>query len=212
MSMNKEIAKLLLEAKAVDLNTSEGFTYASGRKGPIYCDNRLLLSYPDYREQIISSFISLIEEKNISFDIVAGVATGAIAWGSFIADRLKKPMIYVRAKAKDHGKTNQIEGELEEGKKVLVIEDLINTGGSSVAACDAIVQAGCSVVACLAIFNYGFDDAAKLFTDAKISLYSLSDFNALLSAGMEMEYIDDTAKKSLLEWQKNPKEWGPDNE
>ncbi len=203
--MKEEIAKLLLEVKAVDLNTSEGFVYASGRKGPIYCDNRLLLSYSKERDKIIDAFIELIKGKE--FDLVAGVATGAIAWAAIIADRLKKPMIYVRASAKDHGKENQIEGELEEGKKVLVIEDLINTGGSSVAACEAVIAESCSVVACVAIFNYGFEDAGKKFASAKIPLYSLSDFATLVKVATDIKYINADDKKVLFDWQKNPKEW-----
>src|SRR3989338_7406397 len=175
----KGITKILLELKSVDLDTVEGFLYTSGRKGPIYCDNRLLLSHPEERNGIVEAFLGLIREKELEFDVVAGVATGAIAWGAIIADRLKKPFVYVRASAKEHGKENQIEGELEEGKTVLVIEDLINTGGSSVSACEAVRQT-CSVVACLALFNYGMDDASKAFTQAKIPLYSLTNFNELL--------------------------------
>lgn len=203
--MKEDIAKLLLEVKAVDLNTEEGFVYASGRKGPIYCDNRLILSYPKQREQIVDAFVESVNDKE--FDIVAGVATGAIAWAAMIADKLKKPMIYIRASAKDHGKGNQIEGELEEGKKVLVIEDLINTGGSSVDACKAVISESCSVVACVAIFNYGFEDAGKKFASEKIPLYSLSDLQTLIKVAVEIDYIDDSGKKILLDWQKNPKEW-----
>ena len=200
------MAKLLLEIKAVDLDTEVGFTYASGRRGPIYCDNRLILSYPEQREKIVDSFIEIIKEKNLEFDIVAGVATGAIAWGALIAQKMSKPLIYVRASAKDHGKGNQIEGELVEGSKVLVIEDLINTGGSSVAAINA-VRENATVVACLAIFNYNMEDAQKLFTEEKIPLYSLSDFGALIKIAEEIHYINSDGKTSLLNWQKNPKEW-----
>ncbi len=208
--MTKEdIAKTLLEVKAVDLDTETGFTYASGRKGPIYCDNRLLLSYPNEREKVIEEFLYLIKEKDLEFDYIAGVATGAIAWGAIIADRLKKPFIYIRAKAKDHGKTNQIEGELEQGKTVLVIEDLINTGGSSVAACEAVRQESCIVKACISIFSYGFSDANQKFTEAKIALYSLSDLNVLLKTASDIGYIDDKQKRKLMEWQKSPKEWEP---
>ena len=208
--MTKEnIAKALLEIKAVDLNTEEGFIYASGRRGPIYCDNRLILSYVKERDEVVEGFIALIEEKGFNFDIIAGVATGAIAWGALIATKLKKPMIYIRSSAKDHGKGNQIEGELEEGKRVLVIEDLINTGGSSVEACVAIKESGCSVTACIAIFNYGFEDAGKKFADEKIPLYSLSDLPTLIKVAVEIDYIDDNGKKALLSWQKNPKGWKP---
>lgn len=201
----EEIARLLLEIKAVDLNTEQGFVYASGRKGPIYCDNRLILSYPKERDKVIEAFLSLIKEKD--FDIVAGVATGAIAWAAIIAERLKKPMVYIRTAAKDHGKENQIEGELEEGKNVLVIEDLINTGGSSIGACKAVIEESCNVAACIAIFNYGLMDAGKKFTKEKIPLYSLSDFTTLIKVATEIKYIDAGAKKILLDWHENPKEW-----
>ncbi len=143
----------------------------------------------------------------MQFDIVAGVATGAVAWAAIIAERLKKPMIYIRASSKDHGKENQIEGELEEGKNVLVIEDLINTGGSSVAACKAVMEESCNVIACRAIFNYSFEEAAKKFTEAKIPLYPLADFNTLLKVAADVKYISNDGKKILLEWHQNPKEW-----
>ncbi len=208
--MSKEkVAEILLKLKAVDLNTEEGFLYASGRKGPIYCDNRLMLSYPTERDEIVNSFVALIKEKNLHFDIVAGVATGAIAWGAMIADRLKKPFIYIRGAAKDHGKENQIEGELEEGKNVLVIEDLINTGGSSVDACKAVIDESCKVVACVAIFTYLHAEAHKKFSDANIPLLALSDFDALVKTAVHMKYITEENKKSLAVWHNNPKDWQP---
>jgi orotate phosphoribosyltransferase len=209
--MKEETAKLLLEIKAVDLNTESGFTYTSGRQGPIYCDNRLVLSYPKQRDALIGAFVKLINEKKLEFDIVAGVATGAIAWGALVAEKLNKPFIYIRASAKEHGKGNQIEGELQEGKRVLVIEDLINTGGSSVAACNAVTEEAGKVVACVAIFSYGHDDAAKKFVEAKVPLYSLSHFDTLLKVALETKFITEENKKSLLEWHKNPKEWKPQN-
>ncbi|MBS3106209.1 orotate phosphoribosyltransferase [Candidatus Woesearchaeota archaeon] len=205
----KGITKILLELKSVDLDTVEGFLYTSGRKGPIYCDNRLLLSHPEERNGIVEAFLGLIREKELEFDVVAGVATGAIAWGAIIADRLKKPFVYVRASAKEHGKQNQIEGELEEGKKVLVIEDLINTGGSSVSACQAVQSAGCKVTACLAIFSYGFKDAEKKFSDAKVPLFCLSDFDELLATASSEGAITEEEKKELLRWHGHPEGWEP---
>ena len=199
------IVKILLDAKAVDLNTESGFTYASGKKGPIYCDIRVLLSYPEKRDQIVKAYLNLIKEKGFSFDFVVGVATSAIPWGAIIADKLGKPFVYVRASKKDHGKENQIEGELEEGKRVLVIEDLINSGGSSVSACKALEQESCSVVACVAVFNYGLDIAHKEFTEAKIPLYSLSNFQELLQQAESVNYINSDEKKILLEWHKTGK-------
>ncbi|MDO8480235.1 MAG: orotate phosphoribosyltransferase [Nanoarchaeota archaeon] len=204
-----DVASILLRLKAVDLDTQEGFTYASGRKGPIYCDNRLILSYPKEREELVNEFQKIIQEKRLTFDIVAGVATGAIAWGALVAQKLGKPMIYVRASAKEHGKQNQIEGELEEGKRVLVIEDLINSGGSSVSACEAVQAAGCTVAACLAIFSYGFADAEKKFAQAKVPLFTLSDFNKLLATAIQSKAITEEEKKALLRWHANPEKWTP---
>ena len=203
----KDIAKMLLEVKAVSLDTSKGFTYASGRKGPIYCDNRLLLSYPKQRELVMSAFLQVIKEKNLAPDVVAGVATGAIAWGALIADRLKKPFIYIRSSTKGHGKQNRIEGRLEEGKKVLVIEDLINTGGSSADACNAVREGGGIVIACIAIVNYGFDEAGKKFTSGKIPLYSLTDFTELINVASESKTISGADKKVLFAWHKDPENW-----
>ena len=208
--MTKEkIAKLLLELKAVDLNTKEGFVYASGIKSPIYCDNRIILSYEKEREDIIEGFLNLIKEKPLEFDFIAGVATAGIPWGAILADRLKKPFVFVRASKKDHGKGNQIEGEIEEGKKVLVVEDLISTGGSALSACRTLTDSSCSVAACIAIFNYQMEDSLKNFTEAKISLYSLSDFSTLVKIASETEYINAEEKKKLMEWHQNPKDWKP---
>ena len=173
------IPKLLLQLKAVDINTETGFTYASGIQSPVYCDNRLILSYPKEREIILGAFLKLIEDKSLKFDIVAGVATAGIPWAAMIADRLKKPLVYVRTSAKEHGKGNQVEGELEEGKYVLLVEDLISTGGSSIGAAKT-VQETCNVIACVAIFNYNLTESEKNFTEAKLSLYSLADFNGLI--------------------------------
>ncbi|MBD3164656.1 orotate phosphoribosyltransferase [Candidatus Woesearchaeota archaeon] len=205
----QEIAESLLKIKAVDLDAKKGFVYASGRKGPIYCDNRLILSYPAERDKIIEGFLYTIKEKNIVFDIVAGVATGGIAWAAILADRLKKPMVYIRAASKNHGKQNQIEGELEEGKRILIIEDLVNTGSSSVAACIALKEESCTVAACIAVFNYSLKDAAKLFTKEKIPLYSLTDFSSLIKTAADAKYINAEGKKILMEWQNNPKAWKP---
>ncbi|MBR9699067.1 orotate phosphoribosyltransferase [Candidatus Woesearchaeota archaeon] len=205
----KEIAELLLKLSAVELDTENGFTYASGIKSPIYCDNRVIISYPQERSMVVDAFLKLINEKKLSFDIIAGVATSGIPWAAIIAERLQKPLVYVRASAKDHGKENKIEGEIEEGKSVLVIEDLISTGGSSLGACKALQDSPCSVIACLAIFNYGLDISAKSFSEAKIPLYSLSDFSELLRVAVETKYIEEKEKKSLLNWHKHPKQWKP---
>jgi orotate phosphoribosyltransferase len=207
--MKEDIAKLLLKIGAVSLKPKEGFLYVSGRKGPIYCDNRLILSYTNERQKIVNAFVDLIEERKLEFDVVAGVATGAIAWAALVATKTKKPMIYIRGAAKDHGKENLIEGKLEKGQKVLVIEDLVNTGGSSVDACKAVMDAGGKVVACVAVFTYNHADAHKKFSDAGIALFTLSDFDALVKAAISKKYISEEDKKSLDEWHNAPKEWMP---
>ena len=203
----EEIAKLLLGIKAVSLSPSKPFTYASGLKGPIYCDNRLIISYPDKRKEIIEGFLNLIKKNNLNCDVVAGVATGAIATAALIADKLKKPMVYIRAKTKSHGKGNKIEGKLEKGQKVLVIEDLINTGGSSISAINTVKEAGCKVVACIAIFTYGLELAHQKFKDANCRLFTLSNLDALLKAAAKTGYVNEGEKQSILEWQKDPKNW-----
>src|SRR3989338_4307401 len=203
--MSSEISRVLLEASAIDLDTVQGFVYASGIKSPVYCDNRILLSYPDKREKIVNAFLALIKAKKLEFDAVAGVATAGIAWAAIIADKLKLPMVYVRASANEHGKRNQIEGELEEGKEIIVVEDLITTGQSSLAACDALKDLSVKVVACISIFNYGFSKSADAFTNAKIPLYSLTEFITLVNMAVEIKYISQEEKKILLEWQRTGK-------
>ena len=196
-----EISKILLELRAVSLDTKKGFSYASGRTGPIYCDNRLILSYPKERNKVVDAFIKLIKKNNLDSDIIAGVATGAIPWATMIADRLKKPMIYIRSVNKGHGKQNQIEGNLPEESDVLVIEDLINTGGSSTDACKAVMKKGGNVVACISIFDYGFKTASKRFEQEKIPLYSLTNLNELI------KLVDEKDREVLLNWQKNQGKW-----
>src|SRR3989338_1701822 len=203
----EKVAKLLLELKAVTLSPDRPYTYTSGSKGPIYCDNRLILSYPDKRKEIIRAFAAMAKEKFNNFDIVAGKETAGIAHAALLAEEMGKPMIYVRSEAKDHGKQNQIEGKLEKGQKVLVIQDLINTGGSSVNAVNALKDAGAEVVACKAIFTYSMPKAEQLFTDADCPLHALSDFNTLVEQAVSTGYIDEMQKKTLLEWHADPKAW-----
>lgn len=204
----EEVAKILLKIKAVTINTEEPYRYASGILSPIYCDNRLLMSYPEMRIQIVDAFLGLIKEKELDFDIVAGTATAGIPHAAWIADRLQKPMIYIRGGSKDHGKQNKIEGKLEKGQKVLVIEDLISTGGSSVAAVEAVKEAGGEVIACAAIFTYQMQKAKDKFEAAACPLYTLSNFSTLVDVTVQTGYLTDEKATMVKEWNKAPAEWG----
>ncbi len=206
--MKKQVAEILLKIKAVTLNAKEPYRYVSGILSPIYCDNRLLMSYPEERTKIRDFFLELIKENNLEFDVVAGVATSGIPHAAWIADKLNKPMIYVRGKAKEHGKTNQIEGKLEKGQKVLVIEDLVSTGGSSVRAVNAVKEAGGEVVCCLAIFTYEMEKAKKQFEEANCKLLTLSNFSTLVGVASENNYITEEEKNKVIEWNKMPADWG----
>jgi orotate phosphoribosyltransferase len=206
-STANQIAEKLLQIKAVKLSPQNPFTWASGIKSPIYCDNRLTLSYPGVRNLIIKAFV----EKATAFepfDIVAGVATAGIPHGALLADRLKKPFIYIREKAKSHGRQNQIEGILTEGARVLVIEDLISTGGSSLKAVEAIREAGGSVVGVLAIFTYGFTKAEQVFQEGNCPLITLSNYDILISKAIEKQYISSSDFETLQAWRRSPETWG----
>ena len=203
----KQIAEQLLQIKAIKLEPTNHFTWASGWHSPIYCDNRKTLSYPAVRSFIRDSFLQKIEENSFDFDVIAGVATGAIAQGVLIAQSLGKPYVYVRPKPKEHGLGNQIEGFVEKGKKVLVIEDLVSTGGSSLSAVEALREHGCEVVGMLAIFTYGFEKAAKSFAQANLNLITLSNYQALLEIASETGFIDSNDIKLLEEWRKDPAKW-----
>ena len=207
MSVASEVARKLLQIKAIKLSPQNPFTWASGIKSPIYCDNRLALSYPLVRDYMIYT----MSRKAIGmgkYDVVAGVATAGIAYGALIAHDQKKPMVYVRSKAKAHGRQNQIEGHLEGNEKVLVIEDLISTGGSSLKAVEAVRETGCEVVGVLAIFSYGFDKALKAFADAECPMATLSNYNELLAEAVRSEYITAEEQSSLEKWSTNPEAWG----
>lgn len=204
----KKVAKVLLEIKAVTLSPKEPYTYTSGIKSPIYCDNRLLVSYPEQRRIVRDCFIKLIEENNMEFDVVAGTATAGIPHAAWIADKLKKPMIYIRSKPKDYGKENLIEGQLLPGQKVLVIEDLVSTGGSSVAAVQAVRDAGGQVEYCLAIFSYQLKKAEDKFNEANCRILTLSNFSTLVKIAKKMEYITKEDLKIVLEWNSIPDGWG----
>ncbi|RMG80186.1 MAG: orotate phosphoribosyltransferase [Bacteroidetes bacterium] len=201
MSTAAEVARKLLEIRAVRLSPQAPFTWASGIQSPIYCDNRMILSYPDTRRFIKQK---LTEESRAfePFDMVAGVATAGIAHGMLLADALDKPFIYVRSKPKGHGRQNQIEGDLTQGKRVLVVEDLISTGGSSLKAVEALRQAGVEVVGVLAIFTYGFEKAKNTFDAAGCPFATLSDFDTLINQAIECQYITEKDLTTLTDWRK----------
>lgn len=207
-SIDKKLAKALMDIKAVLLRPQEPFTWASGWHSPIYCDNRRILSHPELRAQVAQWLADKAMELYPEAEVVAGVATGAIAHGVLAADRMQKPFVYVRPKPKDHGTGSQIEGELAPGKKVVVIEDLISTGMSSLAAVKALRDAGAQVLGMVAIFTYGFDLAAQRFEEDKVQLDTLSNYSALVDVASETGYISSAAKSLLHEWRENPSEWG----
>lgn len=207
-SIDKKLAKSLMDIKAVLLRPQEPFTWASGWHSPIYCDNRRILSHPELRAQVAQWLADKAMELYPEAEVVAGVATGAIAHGVLAADRMRKPFVYVRPKPKDHGTGSQIEGELAPGKKVVVIEDLISTGMSSLAAVKALRDAGAEVLGMVAIFTYGFDLAAQRFEEDKVRLDTLSNYSALVDVASETGYISSAAKSLLHEWRENPSEWG----
>lgn len=203
----KQIAEKLLQIKAIKLEPANHFTWASGWFSPIYCDNRKTLSFPEVRSFIRDSFVKAAKVNFPEFDVVAGVATGAIAQGVLVADALNKPFVYVRPKAKEHGMGNQIEGSIEPGQKVLVIEDLISTGGSSLSAVKALREANTDVVGMIAVFSYNFETADNNFKEAGVKLITLSDYNYLLAQATETGYVSESDIQTLQEWRQNPAQW-----
>jgi orotate phosphoribosyltransferase len=204
----KKIAEYLLQIKAIKLQPSNPFTWASGWKSPIYCDNRKTLSYPFVRSYIRDSFAATVNELYPQAEIIAGVATGAIAHGALTADKLGLPFIYIRSEAKGHGLGNQIEGYFEKAQKTVVIEDLISTGGSSLNAVKALREAGCEVLGMIAIFTYGFQKAADSFAAEKCTLHTLCDYNTLIECAVETGYIGRPEVEILKKWRVNPSVWG----
>ena len=205
----KEIAKFLLQIKAIILQPDNPFTWASGWKSPIYCDNRKTLSFPSIRTHIRIKLCEIIKEQYPHVNVIAGVATGAIAHGMMIAEKLNLPFIYVRGEAKGHGRQNQIEGQLESDQKVLVIEDLISTGKSSLNAVNALKKEGVEVLGMLGLFDYGFDLAKENFKAEKIQLYTLSDYNNLIIEAEQSNYIKAEEISLLKSWRVSPSEWQP---
>lgn len=203
------LAEKLLKVSAIKLQPENPFTWASGWNSPIYTDNRITLSYPEVRSFIKVELCRMIEERFPEANAVAGVATGAIAQGALVADTLALPYVYVRSSPKDHGLENLIEGNLKPGQKVVVVEDLISTGGSSLKAVQAIRNAGCEVVGMVAMFSYGFPVAEKAFKDAGVELVTLSNYNAMLEAALQTNYIRAEDLETLREWRKDPSVWTP---
>ena len=204
----KEIARKLLKIGAVKLSPNEPFTWASGWKSPIYCDNRKALSDVETREAIVDGLMDLCGASFGSADVIVGVATGAIAWGAMVANDCEGAFAYVRSKAKDHGLGNQIEGVVNEGDVAVVIEDLISTGGSSLAAVEALRAAGAQVDGMVAIFTYGFEKAQKAFADANCPLYTLTNYEELLEVAEEEGLFGAEEKELLAQWRLSPDTWG----
>ncbi len=207
-SVEKIVAKQLLEVKAVKLSVENPFTWASGWKSPIYCDNRKILSYPAARKVVYESFVEIINKHFKDVDVIAGVATGAIAYGMLVAEAMGKPFVYVRPKPKDHGTGAQIEGDLPKGAKVVVVEDLISTGGSSLSAVDCLQKSGAVVLGMVAIFTYNFIRARRAFEYANVELHTLSHYEALLEEAVAENYIKQEDMEVLKQWRINPENWG----
>ena len=203
----KAFATKLLEVKAIKLQPNNPFTWASGWKSPFYCDNRKTLSFPALRNYVKQELVHNILEHFPEAEAVAGVATGAIAQGALVADALHLPFIYVRSKPKDHGMENLIEGELPKGTKVVVVEDLISTGGSSLKAVEAIRKYGCEVVGMVASYTYGFQTAKDAFEAADVKLVTLTDYEHVVAQALETGYISETDVDLLHEWRKDPANW-----
>ncbi len=206
MNKKEQTAKILFDLKAVKINVKEPFTFSSGIKSPIYCDNRVILGYPEAREQIVQGFLDIIDTENT--DVIAGVATAGISWAAFIAEKLGKPMAYVRSKPKGHGVGRQIEGAETAGKRVAVIEDLISTGGSSINAAEVLRNSGADSVEVKAIFSYNFKSAFENFEKINCKWDTISDFDILIELLKNEKYLNETEAKTALEWNKNPESWG----
>ena len=207
-SYSSQTAELLLKLKAIKLSPNDPFTWASGWKSPIYCDNRVLLSDPNSRNIIANYFVEIIKQKYKSVEVIAGVATGAIGIGILVAQKLNLPFIYVRPEAKKHGRKNQIEGKILENQKIVVIEDLISTGKSSLNAVRALKESNLEVLGMVAIFTYGFKVSKENFHENKVELFTLSNYNELVKKAIEINYISHKESETLKKWNDNPENWG----
>ena len=206
--IEKTIARELLGIKAVCLSPEKHFIWASGWRSPIYCDNRKALSYPKVRTLIVDALCDLVMKNFPDVGIIAGVATGAISWGSLVANKLDKPFVYIRPKPKDHGMGARIEGELSAGKQMVIVEDLISTGGSSLSAFDCVLTAGVSVLGMVAIFSYNFDVARRAFEKKNCELHTLTNYDALIEEAVSSKYIDKKDLDTLKQWRLMPDKWG----
>jgi len=202
------VAQKLLQINAIKLNPAKPFTWASGLKSPIYCDNRKTLSYPEVRNLIRNSFVKIVREKYSETEAIAGVATGAIAHGVLVAEVLNLPFVYIRSTAKSHGMENLIEGDYLPGQKFTVIEDLVSTGGSSLKAVEALRNVGCNVLGMIAVFSYGFSHAVNNFLIAKCKLETLCNYEILIETAIKSGYISEKELDTLKEWRKAPEKWG----
>lgn len=208
MSTQKHFAEKLLQIKALQVNLQQPYTWASGWRSPVYCDNRKVLSYPHVRDFVKSELANMVLEHFPDAEVIAGVATAGIAHGVMAADLLKLPFIYVRSKPKEHGMGNQVEGVLEPGKKVVVIEDLVSTGKSSLQVVDALREQGAEVIGMCALFTYGFPVAAEAFEKSMVSLHTISNYNALMEVAEEQKLIQPEQKDTLEQWRIDPGNWG----
>lgn len=208
MSTQKHFAEKLLQIKALQINLQKPYVWASGWHSPVYCDNRKVLSHPYVRDFVKSELANMVLEHFPDAEVIAGVATAGIAHGVMAADLLKLPFIYVRSKPKEHGMGNQIEGHMEPGKKVVVVEDLVSTGKSSLQAVDAIRAAGGEVIGMCALFTYGFNAAAEAFEKADVPLYTISNYSALMEVAEEQSLIQSEQKATLEQWRVDPATWG----
>ena len=206
--MNKEIATHLLRIGAVSLEPNEPFTWSSGLKSPIYCDNRLTLAYPNVRSAIADGLVELIRAHFSNVEAIAGTATAGIPHAAWVSERMNLPMCYVRSQAKAHGKGKQIEGKAEPGQRVVVIEDLISTGGSSLNAVRALKEAGCEVLGVAAIFTYGLEKAKQAFAENKVEVHTLTDYDTLIEIAVGLGVVTEQDLVTLRKWRENPEEWG----
>lgn len=206
-----QTANFLLQVKAIKLNNEHPFTWASGRKSPIYCDNRVTLSYPEIRTYIRQRFVDIINENYGTVNVIAGVATGGIPQGALVAQELGKPFVYVRSEEKKHGLTNQVEGEIHSGQTVVVVEDLVSTGKSSLIAVKALREKGCIVKGMVAIFTYGLDVALQNFKEADVELHTLTNYDSLIQVARDEAYIRDDQMQSLASWRANPEKWSDEH-
>ena len=205
--MTDKIAEILLSLNAVMLRTKPPFRWASGILSPIYTDNRLLMSYPKDRDFIVNSFIKMLKKEKIKFDGFAGTATAGIPWAAWLSQKLKKPMVYVRSEAKEHGRENLVEGKAQENKSYIVVEDLISTGGSSINTINALREKGAVVERCIAIFTYELEKSKANFESASVKLHTLTNFTNLIKTAVKKKYIAKHELDHIMDWKKNPEGW-----